>query len=687
MTMQWLRASVAGLIVLSVHAPHPLLARNASVLEHPPQPVVVVDGSNVHNAGKVELHVTNWGEFGSEPGSANTFEFAPSFRWPNSSGAEYLYAAGLWVGALKAGVPAVSTAVFEHEFRPTADPVDIIYQSSEGAPGGNRLPNLNRDDDHDGRIDEETLNGRDDDGDGMIDEDYAAASNQMFSCEYFDNDPVASVIYPQHNPLGLRVRQESYVWSEARFDDIVGIKFTIKNVGTYVLQDVYVGMFVDGDIGHRETPDYWQDDAAASTDFGIRCTDLGPVNPRVAYVFDADGDAGGSPGYISVQFVGHPIDPSGQTAPTDIGFTSFRIFSGNQAFEDGGDPTNDFERYEVMSDGLIARDRPIPNDYRMLISVGPFVQFAPDQEMVVHVALAIGNSFNNMRFNSFNAVHAFRGEWFDADLDAHTGVSGRETRVDGPTGQVVIDACANPPVVVPSVPAGSSVYVNADCTLEALYAAGCPALDSTLTMTGIGGKETQQQWYIPIDVTLPVLIQQFVARAEGTQVRLSWDVFADEPVLGYRVYRGDGGSPMREITDRMLSLDATNYVDADVRSGVPYVYKLAVALPDGREIGSSLERVQLGALKLDLAQNSPNPFNPTTTISFTVPARGPVTLSIYDVEGKRIRTLVDGVMPVGANHVEWDGKDASGAAVSSGLYFYRLETARNAISRKMVFLK
>ena len=102
--------------------------------------VMVLDGSPVHDVGNLLVHVPNWGIFGSMPTASTSFSAAPSAEWPAGSGAEYLYVAGLWVGALEGGVPAVSTAAFESEFQPTDDPVDVVYYAAEGDPGGNRIP-------------------------------------------------------------------------------------------------------------------------------------------------------------------------------------------------------------------------------------------------------------------------------------------------------------------------------------------------------------------------------------------------------------------------------------------------------------------------------------------------------------------------------------------------------------------
>lgn len=69
---------------------------------------------------------------------------------------------------------------------------------------------------------------------------------------------------------------------------------------------------------------------------------------------------------------------------------------------------------------------------------------------------------------------------------------------------------------------------------------------------------------------------------------------------------------------------------------------------------------------------SPNPFNPQTTLRFALPQDGPCSLAIHDLQGRRVRTLVDGVRPAGDHALLWDGRDEGGAAVASGIYFARL---------------
>ena len=69
----------------------------------------------------------------------------------------------------------------------------------------------------------------------------------------------------------------------------------------------------------------------------------------------------------------------------------------------------------------------------------------------------------------------------------------------------------------------------------------------------------------------------------------------------------------------------------------------------------------------------PNPFNPQTTLRFTLPVEGFANLRLYDVRGRLVRTLVQGVRPGGLNEVLWNGRDQNGRASASGTYYARLE--------------
>jgi len=88
-----------------------------------------------------------------------------------------------------------------------------------------------------------------------------------------------------------------------------------------------------------------------------------------------------------------------------------------------------------------------------------------------------------------------------------------------------------------------------------------------------------------------------------------------------------------------------------------------------------------------LGQNFPNPFNPKTTISFSLKGSGQVRLQVYDVQGHLVRTLVNGTRAAGQYRVDWDGRDNSGRAAAAGIYMYRLEAEGLVHQKKMTLLK
>jgi hypothetical protein len=88
-----------------------------------------------------------------------------------------------------------------------------------------------------------------------------------------------------------------------------------------------------------------------------------------------------------------------------------------------------------------------------------------------------------------------------------------------------------------------------------------------------------------------------------------------------------------------------------------------------------------------LSQNYPNPFNPSTEISFTLPTRAHVRLTVYDLLGREVVHLVDRDMPAGAFVADWDGRNSRGEAVATGVYFYKLAAGKHTQTRKMLLLK
>jgi hypothetical protein len=88
-----------------------------------------------------------------------------------------------------------------------------------------------------------------------------------------------------------------------------------------------------------------------------------------------------------------------------------------------------------------------------------------------------------------------------------------------------------------------------------------------------------------------------------------------------------------------------------------------------------------------LSQNYPNPFNPQCEIRYALPKHAEVNLSVYNVLGQKVKTLVDELQTAGFKTVHWNGKDDKGEEVSSGVYFYKLKAGDYSETKKMILLK
>jgi flagellar hook assembly protein FlgD len=137
----------------------------------------------------------------------------------------------------------------------------------------------------------------------------------------------------------------------------------------------------------------------------------------------------------------------------------------------------------------------------------------------------------------------------------------------------------------------------------------------------------------------------------------------------------------------LLPADARSLRDAALDPGETYTYRLSVVESDGAQTILADTEVELPALAMSLGQNVPNPFNPSTRIPFTVDRSAHVTLTIYTVAGEHVVTLVDESRPAGRGWADWNGTDAAGHTVASGVYYYQLRVDGRQRVRKMVMLR
>ena len=95
----------------------------------------------------------------------------------------------------------------------------------------------------------------------------------------------------------------------------------------------------------------------------------------------------------------------------------------------------------------------------------------------------------------------------------------------------------------------------------------------------------------------------------------------------------------------------------------------------------------IGKPEFALYQNSPNPFNLTTEIVFSIPGILHVSIEIYDVLGRKVRKITDREYKPGIHSLTWDGKNEYGGTVASGMYFYKIQAGEYSETRKMLIMK
>jgi hypothetical protein len=188
---------------------------------------------------------------------------------------------------------------------------------------------------------------------------------------------------------------------------------------------------------------------------------------------------------------------------------------------------------------------------------------------------------------------------------------------------------------------------------------------------------------------VPVALQSYDTRWTGDHVELTWRLLDIGSNATFEVYRKE--APIGRYTsiphpEIVQNENAFILRDRAVERGKTYGYHILV-LEDGEVVTSFESTVSIPSVAFALEQNYPNPFNPSTQIRFSIDRDALVTLSIFDVSGKLVRTLVNRPLAAGSYTGHWDGRDTQGNEVASGIYFYRLTAAKKSLTRKAVLLR
>lgn len=198
-------------------------------------------------------------------------------------------------------------------------------------------------------------------------------------------------------------------------------------------------------------------------------------------------------------------------------------------------------------------------------------------------------------------------------------------------------------------------------------------------------------WVIDNDGILPVDLVSFNATVDRNNVTLNWSTAWEENNMRFDVQRKIANSEGQWLTIGSVAGNGTtyeqknyNYVDKNLVSG-KYDYRLVQIDFDGNSTAdfNLTQSVEVGIPStFALAQNYPNPFNPNTKIAFEIPVESFVKLAIYDMSGREVSVLVNNVVTPGYFVAEFNG-----SSLASGVYFYRLVTSNNVITKKMTLIK
>jgi hypothetical protein len=197
-----------------------------------------------------------------------------------------------------------------------------------------------------------------------------------------------------------------------------------------------------------------------------------------------------------------------------------------------------------------------------------------------------------------------------------------------------------------------------------------------------------------VDNIAPGVPQAFaVAYNTGSGNQLTWNTSPEPDFQYYRVYRGGNEDFIPGPGNLVHETASPGWTDPDY-DGWRVHYKITALDHVGNESYPGPPTIITGITApvnpstFALYQNVPNPFNPSTSIHYDVPVGGGVvTLQIYDVSGRLVRTLIDGSRTPGEKRVTWDARDNYGSPVATGVYFYRMTAPGFENTRKMILLR
>lgn len=506
-----------------------------------------------------------------------------------------------------------------------------IRRSHEGASGGARAPSLDPDDDHDGRLNEDRLDGVDNDGDGRVDEDFAAIGDEMVATCFFA--PLAGGTGTQ-----LAFHEEAYVWALPHVDGTIMISVSIKNMGPDALENVRIGAFFE-----KGGPFYFSnwiialpgERKAAQANVNV-CEDL--QGTHVGLVIFPEGNMDGS------AWAGGVVDAGDKASEVIL-----RRLGG--ASRDGSAGSGTFPA-PASSEGasVFKREETRVDNRSVVYQVSPELgTLRPGDEMRVDLALFATREKTEVETAAINTFKTFVGDGANRYLPPPVAVTARV--VWGTYRPLENNGSGTPRIAVEFDALGEKPVAPEDISY----------------FNGIAPEDVEQ-----LEVTPGV--ERLVLRGDPIEKALRK---GERIILKGRLKDG-------EFLEVILKPQQGLGAAAGVASDAALFWRTEGKLEE-----------------FDLLSSSPNPFRVSTTIYYEIPGliEQPdgsrietaepleVTVKIYNVMGRLVSVLAEGVLSPGTYTAQWTGVDDQGEAVASGVYYVRLQIGKKYLTQRLILLK
>jgi hypothetical protein len=579
-----------------------------------------------------------------------SFAISKSGKWLDfsvrGSGRNLFDDAGIVVFARGAGGEVVTVTDTRGIGMREAPGIGALGVVQEGTRGGARYPSANPDDDGDGRIDEDPLDGIDNDGDGLIDEDFAAIGDEMIvaGCET-SADSAPSVAEGQPvSGCTVSLRQECSAWSLAHIDEMVAIRLTVRNMGDAPLDGVRIGAVIgrqkDFELSTRVLPGAATDAFDRPLAAKAMLLDDGEW-PALAAVFASESDGREEVSWLTGEARADRRLADVVTAaerPDALARPDRRLRDGATGEATTG---NGSASPAAGSRGAIGQGAIGQGAYGISPVLGTL---EPGGEATVYIALVAVTSEEQVDRAIEDAFRTLQGD------EGHR-----------------------------MIPPPMSITRRNIWGSYRLRVPGDPTAGLLLTLT-----DPRAQRINPAEISrLEGLDLRSATRIELPSGDVTFEITGELP--------GDIASSERAVLSGRTS------------GGEMFN---AILRPSGAEGEASVESARTywntgGKLEEALLSGSPNPFRDATTISYEVPSQivdetgatiqfnGSVETSVkvYNVAGRLVSDLVETTHGPGRYEIQWSAQDEAGTEVASGVYYVKLQIGKRFVTKRLTQLK